>query len=117
MPSGYEFASSPLFTSSPVLDVVAAIRLMMTSWLIRGLPRQFWLRNENRRCSILFHLLVPGGKWQMEISNPVSSASCYQLLSRLLDVRKKFGKEAASAAATLQRKTAEEKLHICFHAV
>ena len=27
-----------------------------------GLPRQFWLMYENRRCSILFHLLVPGGK-------------------------------------------------------
>ena len=25
---------------------------------------------------ILFHLLVPGGKWQTEISRPVSSASC-----------------------------------------
>ena len=39
------------------------------------LARQFWLMKENRRCSILFHLLVPGGKWQTEISSPVSSAS------------------------------------------
>src|SRR5258708_33488672 len=31
--------------------------------------------NENSRCSILFHLLVPGGKWQTEISSPISSAS------------------------------------------
>src|ERR1039458_8908158 len=31
--------------------------------------------NENSRCSILFHLLVPGGKWQIDISSPVSSAS------------------------------------------
>src|ERR1700737_5213139 len=30
---------------------------------------------ENSRCSILFHLLVPGGKWQTVISSPVSSAS------------------------------------------
>ena len=32
--------------------------LMATS----GLPRQLPVMNENRRCSILFHLLVPGGK-------------------------------------------------------
>jgi hypothetical protein len=31
---------------------------------------------ENKQCSILFHLLVPGGKWQTEICSPVSSASC-----------------------------------------
>jgi hypothetical protein len=34
----------------------------MTSWLTKGLPRQFWLMKENNRCSILFHLLVPEGK-------------------------------------------------------
>src|SRR5580700_4740343 len=28
----------------------------------RGLPRQLWLMKENGRRSILFHLLVPGGK-------------------------------------------------------
>jgi hypothetical protein len=59
-----------------VVAVVAAMRLMMTSWLISGLPRQFWLMNENKRCSILFHLLVPGGKWQTETYSPVSSANC-----------------------------------------
>jgi len=32
------------------------------------LPRQFWLMNENRRCSIRFHLLVPGGRWQTVMS-------------------------------------------------
>jgi uncharacterized protein (TIGR03435 family) len=32
------------------------------STLMSGLPRQFWLMKENSRCSILFHLLVPGGK-------------------------------------------------------
>src|ERR1035437_3925817 len=47
----------------------------MTSWLTSGLPRQFFVMKENRRCSIRFHLLVPGGKWQTEISSPVSSAS------------------------------------------
>ena len=65
--------SSLLFTARPVVVVVPAMRLMMTSWLINGLPRQFWLMNENRRCSILFHLLVPGGKWQTEISSPGST--------------------------------------------
>ncbi len=30
--------------------------------LSSGLARQFWVMNENRRCSILFHLLVPGGR-------------------------------------------------------
>ena len=28
----------------------------------KGLPRQFWLMKGNNRCSVLFHLLVPGGK-------------------------------------------------------
>ena len=53
---------------------VFAIRLTMTSWLVSGRPRQFieiWL---NSRCSILFHLEVPGGKWQTVISSPVSAA-------------------------------------------
>ena len=45
----------------PVVVVVAAMRLMMTSWLTSGLPRQLMLMKLNRRCSILFHLLVPGG--------------------------------------------------------
>src|SRR6266581_6175856 len=36
----------------------------ITSWLVSGLPRQFIEMWENRRCSILFHLLVPGGRWQ-----------------------------------------------------
>ena len=31
--------------------------------------------NENRRCSILFHLLVPGGKWQTVTGSLSSSAS------------------------------------------
>ena len=58
----------------PVRVEVAAIRLTITSW---GLPRQFWEMNENRRCSILFHLLVPGGKWQTPICRPVWSARRY----------------------------------------
>jgi hypothetical protein len=30
---------------------------------------------ENNRCSILFHVLVPGGRWQTVICSPVSAAS------------------------------------------
>jgi hypothetical protein len=33
-------------------------------FVISGSPRQFEEMKENRRCSTLFHLLVPGGKWQ-----------------------------------------------------
>src|ERR1035441_2210398 len=75
IPFGYLPVSNWLGTRRPVLVVVAAIRLTMTSWLTSGLPRQFFVMKENRRCSILFHLLVPGGKWLTEISSPVSSAS------------------------------------------
>jgi len=30
---------------------------------------------QNSRCSILFHLEVPGAKWQTVISSPVPAAS------------------------------------------
>lgn len=46
--------------------VVAAIRFTITSWLIRGLLRQLRVMNEKSGCSILFHLLVPGGRWQTD---------------------------------------------------
>ena len=48
-------------TFSPVLVRVPPIRFTTVSKLIRGLPFQFRLMKENSRCSILFHLLVPGG--------------------------------------------------------
>ena len=41
---------------------VAPIRLTMATKFTSGFPRQFIAMCENRRCSILFHLLVPGGK-------------------------------------------------------
>src|SRR5512135_3020243 len=75
IPDGYELRSNSQATFSPVSVVVAAIGLTITSWLTSGRPRQFWLMNEKSRCSILFHLLVPGGKWHTEIRSPVSSAS------------------------------------------
>ncbi len=34
----------------------------MVRKLRKGLPRQLMLMKEKSRCSILFHLLVPGGK-------------------------------------------------------
>ena len=44
---------------------------MIVSWLVRGLPRQFLVIWENRRCSILFHLLVPGGRMRrLQIAKP-----------------------------------------------
>jgi hypothetical protein len=33
---------------------------MMTSWLVRGLPRQFMVMWEKSLCSIRFHFDVPG---------------------------------------------------------
>ena len=62
-----EHAMGPM----PILNVVvAAISLTITSWLTSGRPRQFFVMWENSRCSILFHLLVPGGKWQTVIARP-----------------------------------------------
>ena len=46
----------------------------MTWWLASGRPRQFMVMRENSRCPVLFHLEVPGGKWQTVTSSPVSSA-------------------------------------------
>ncbi len=48
--------------------------LTMTWWLVSGRARQLREICENSRCSILFHLEVPGGKWQKVISSPVSLA-------------------------------------------
>src|SRR5271166_2454684 len=64
LPLGYLFSSSSARTVSPVVVVVAAISGTMVLKLRRGLPRQLRVIKENRRCSILFHLLVPGGRWQ-----------------------------------------------------
>ncbi len=40
---GYLFSSSSRRTFSPLLVVVAAFRLTITRYLIKGLARQFWL--------------------------------------------------------------------------
>ena len=41
----------------------------------KGFPLQFMLIKEKSRCSILFHLLVAGGRWQTWMGKPSSSAS------------------------------------------
>ena len=61
IPFGYSRVSSSHLTVRPVLVVVEAIRSTTVSLLVKGLPRQFWVMWQNRRCSILFHFEVPGG--------------------------------------------------------
>src|SRR5450759_3857024 len=51
----------------------------MTSRLVRGFPRQLTLMKLKRRCSILFHLLVPGGKWRTWMARPVLLGESLQL--------------------------------------
>src|SRR4030095_9998522 len=66
-PVEYWLVSRAAVILRPVLVVVFPIKLTMTERLSRGLPRQLLVIWQNIRCSILFHLLVPGGKWQTEI--------------------------------------------------
>src|SRR3954469_3095773 len=72
------FASAPRSrrhrTVRPVRVVVLAINWTITGWVSRGLPRQFWVMKANSRCSIRFHLLVPGGRWATVTDSPVASA-------------------------------------------
>src|SRR6266699_1393044 len=62
-------------TVRPVLVVTALIVSMTTWWEISGRPRQFMVIAENSRCSILFHLLVPGGRCATVMSRPASAAN------------------------------------------
>src|SRR6266516_5673763 len=61
--------------TKPFVVVVWPIRFTTTSRLTNGRPRQFSVMWQNIRCSILFHLLVPGGKWHTEMRSPISSAN------------------------------------------
>ena len=61
-------------TVRPACVRVAAIRLTIMACVSRGCPRQFWLMNAKSRCSILFHLLVPGGRWQTGMVSPLCVA-------------------------------------------
>ena len=84
MPLVYSFVSTDVWIVSPFLVFVDPIRLTIVSILTSGFPRQFWLIYENIRCSILFHLLVPGGKWHTEISKFISTAKrCNSLFHSL----------------------------------
>src|SRR5207245_1364302 len=60
----------------PVAVRVAPIRFTMTARLTSGCPRQLRLMYEKSRCSMVFHLLVPGGKWLVVMVRPVRLASC-----------------------------------------
>jgi len=59
---------------SPVVVVVALMVSMTTSCEVSGRGRQLRLIAENSRCSILFQLDVPGGRWQTVMQRPVSVA-------------------------------------------
>ena len=58
---------SPIFPNVGNLVRKMDSYLTTTAWLSRGLPRQFSVMWQNILCSILFHLLVPGGKWHTVI--------------------------------------------------
>src|SRR5712691_13100183 len=75
-PFGYVPRSNSHRTRRPVAVRVAPIRLTITARLTSGCPRQLRLMYEKSRCSIVFHLLVPGGKWLVVIVRPVRLASC-----------------------------------------
>ena len=59
-PLRYSFVSSAASIFNPASVRVLPMRLTITSRLRNGLPRQFSVMWQNIRCSILFHLLVPG---------------------------------------------------------
>jgi len=67
-------AAESAVTLSPVVVLVAPMRLMIVSWLASGLPCQFLVIWENSGCSIFLHLTVPGGGWDTVMSRPVSAA-------------------------------------------
>ena len=50
-------------------------RELRRATVMYGSPRQLEEIKENSRCSTLFHLLVPGGKWHTRIDRPVASAN------------------------------------------
>jgi hypothetical protein len=64
--------SSSAWTVSPLLllVVVAAIDYTMTSWLLSGRPRRFIEVREDSRCSISWHVEVPGGRRQTSMVSP-----------------------------------------------
>ena len=65
--------------ATAAVDAPLPLQQTTTMRLVRGRPRQFSVMWQNRRCSILFHLLVPGGKWRTvkfmfnSVANPSSA--------------------------------------------
>src|SRR6202007_2163039 len=71
----YLFLSNSARTLRPVSVVVLAINSTIVRKVRNGLPLQFIFMKANRRCSTLFHLLVPGGIWQTVIGSLSSLAN------------------------------------------
>jgi hypothetical protein len=71
-----------------------------TSWLVKGLPRQFIVMWENNRCSILFHFDVPGGKWHTVMASPVSAV---RAASSAFQTRKRWLLEPPASAVISKR--------------
>jgi hypothetical protein len=70
---GVQLAAHTFNSASVVVPAISSTTL----WLTSGLPRQLAVMNENSRCSMRFHLLVPGGRWHTVIGMPSSSASLW----------------------------------------
>src|SRR5260370_33357565 len=75
-PFGYVPRSNSHRTRRPVAVRVAPIRLTITARLTSGCPRQLRLMYEKSRCSMVFHLLVPGGKGLVVMGLPVRLGNC-----------------------------------------
>ena len=63
-------------TVSPASVLVCDNNSIIVSSEIKGFPLQLIDMYENSLCSILFHLLVAGGRWFIVMLSPVSSANC-----------------------------------------
>ena len=70
---------------------VLPIRSTMVSKVSNAMPRQFSVMWQKSRCSILFHLLVPGGRWLTWTRSPVLSKNPIDAVRRAdstLDARR-----------------------------
>src|SRR5580693_5247370 len=76
-PVGYLRRSRRARTTRPPRLVVFEMRFTTVSYERNGRPRQLIEMKEKSRCSTLFHLLVPGGKWLTWIAMPsLSDTRC-----------------------------------------
>src|SRR5271155_526195 len=72
------------WTVNPCLVVVWLRSSIIVSRDVKGFARQLMEIKEKSLCSILFHLLVAGGRWVTVIVNPVSVANrCNSLFHNL----------------------------------